>query len=493
MPVAASLPKSLPLFQPAVAEITGAGSLGMSHADPHGLAAADKAHCWHPFTPVADWEAGEPLIIERGDGVYLFDIQGNRYFDGTSSLWCAALGHRHPRLDSALSEQIGRMAHSTFLGMTHPSAIVLAERLVQNAPAGLRRVFYSDNGATAVEIALKMAFQYHQQKKNPEPGRTRFLAIENAYHGDTLGDVSVGGVDRFHAMFRPLLFETVRAPSPYCYRCPLKLQLPGCGLACLDEAKKLIDAHADTLAAVVVEPVVQGAAGMIAQPPGWLAGLARHCRERGVLLILDEVAVGFGRTGTLFACEQEGVLPDFLCIAKGLTGGYMPLAATLTTNTVYEAFRGDAADPKTFYHGHTFTGNPLGASVALAVLDAFEHDGVLENVLRQSQRVAERFEAELAARPFVGEIRQRGLMCGIELVRDKDCREPFDYRLKTGWRVVQEARRRGLLVRPLGDTVTFLPPLVSTDAEIDAMLDILIGSYLHVEHELKQALAGEGI
>ncbi len=461
----------------------------MSHADFNSLATADKAYCWHPFTPVSDWEAGEPLIIERGEGVYLFDIQGNRYFDGTSSLWCAALGHRHPRLDAALSEQVGRMAHSTFLGMTHPAAIVLAKRLVEKAPAGLQRVFYSDNGATAVEIALKMAFQYHQQKDCPEPGRTRFLAIENAYHGDTLGDVSVGGVDRFHAMFRPLLFETLRAPSPYCYRCPLKLQYPGCGLACLDEAKKLIDIHAESLAAVVVEPVVQGAAGMIAQPPGWLAGLANYCRERGVLLILDEVAVGFGRTGTLFACEQEGVSPDFLCIAKGLTGGYLPLAATLTTRNVYEAFRGDASEPKTFYHGHTFTGNPLGASVALAVLDAFEQDGVLENVARQSQRVVDRFQAELAPRRFVGEIRQRGLLCGIELVRNRVSHEAFDYQLKTGWRVVLEARRRGLLVRPLGDTVTFLPPLVSTDAEIDAMLDILIGSYMHVEAELIQAMA----
>ncbi|MFM7317595.1 MAG: adenosylmethionine--8-amino-7-oxononanoate transaminase [bacterium] len=461
----------------------------MSHADSQSLAAADKAHCWHPFTPIADWEAGEALVIERGEGVYLFDIQGRRYFDGTSSLWCAALGHRHPGLDAALSAQISQLAHSTFLGMTHPAAIRLAQRLASKAPAGLRRVFYSDNGATAVEIALKMAFQYHRQKERPEPGRTRFLAIENAYHGDTLGDVSVGGVDRFHAMFRPLLFETVRAPSPYCYRCPLKLQFPGCGLACLDEAKKLIDTHADTLVAVVAEPVVQGAAGMIAQPPGWLGGLARHCRELGVLLILDEVAVGFGRTGTLFACEQEGVSPDFLCMAKGLTGGYLPLAATLTTDAIYSAFRGDAVDPKTFYHGHTFTGNPLGASVALAVLDAFEQDGVLENVVRQSRRVAERLQAALAPRRFVGEIRQRGLMCGIELVKDQLSREPLDYRLKAAWQVVQEARRRGLLVRPLGDTVTFLPPLVSNDEEIDAMLDILIHSYEHVEQELTRTLA----
>jgi adenosylmethionine-8-amino-7-oxononanoate aminotransferase len=461
----------------------------MTAADQNRLAQADKAHCWHPFTPVADWEASDPLIIDRGEGVYLFDIHGNRYIDGTSSLWCAALGHNHPRLSAALTNQLGRIAHSTFLGMTHPGAIELAQRLADLAPGDLNRVFYSDNGATAVEIALKMAFQYHRQKASPEPGRTRFLAIANAYHGDTLGDVSVGGVDRFHAMFRPLLFETLRAPSPYCYRCPLGLKRPECSLACLDEAKKLIDEHAETLAAVVVEPLVQGAAGMIMQPPGWLAGLAQHCRERGVLVIFDEVAVGFGRTGTLFACQQEGATPDFLCLAKGLTGGYLPLAATLTTDIIYNAFRGDANDPKTFYHGHTFTGNPLGAAVALAVLDAFEHDGIIENVQRQAVRISERLEKDLSGRQFVGEIRQRGLMCAIELVQNRTSREPFDFKQKAGWQVVHEARKRGLLVRPLGDSVTFLPPLNSTDTEIDTMLDILISSYIEVEQQLIQACA----
>lgn len=460
----------------------------MEPNDQQFLADSDKAHCWHPFTPVTDWEAGEPLIIQSGQGVLLTDVQGKTYYDGTSSLWCAALGHRHARLDAALHKQVDTLSHSTFLGMTHPKAIELATRLVQLAPKGLDRVFYSDNGATAVEIALKMAFQYHNQKCNPEPQRTRFLAIENAYHGDTLGDVSVGGVDRFHSMFKPLLFETIRGPSPYCYRCPLKLDRASCELACLHETIKKIDEHADTLAAVVVEPIVQGAAGMIVQPSGWLADLANHCRERGVLLILDEVAVGFGRTGTLFACEQEGVSPDFLCVAKGLTGGYLPLSATLTTNTIFSAFRGDSDNPKTFYHGHTFTGNPLGAALAIAVLDTFENDGILENVRRQAHRVAQRFQRDLSGRRFVGEIRQRGLMCAIELVKNRTTREPFDFRQKTGWQVCLAARKRGLLVRPLGDSVTFLPPLISNDAEIDAMLDILIASYDETEKHLELQL-----
>jgi len=437
------------------------------------LIKADKAHCWHPFTPVADWEASDPLVIRSGQGVRLTDMEGNVYYDGTSSLWCAALGHRHPRLDEALAEQLRTIAHSTFLGMSHPQAIMLADKLATLAGPNLSRVFYSDNGATAVEIALKMAFQFHRQKAVPEPKRTRFLALTGAYHGDTLGDVSVGGVERFHALFEPLLFQPVRTESPHCYRCPLGLHRPACELACLAAARSLIDEHADSLAAVVIEPVMQGAAGMIAHPPGYLAGIAERCRQRGILLIADEVAVGMGRTGTLFACEQEKVTPDFLCLAKGLTGGYLPLAATLTTETVYDAFRGDANDPKTFYHGHTFTGNPLGAAVALAVLDTFEEQKILENVRNQSKRVADFLAKRLANRPIVGDIRQRGLMVGIELVADRATRRPFDPAIKAGAQVCAEARREGLLIRPLGDVVTFLPPLISNSSEIDAMLKIL--------------------
>ncbi len=450
------------------------------------LIKADKAHCWHPFTPVADWEAGDPLVIRSGQGVRLTDMEGNVYFDGTSSLWCAALGHRHPRLDEALIDQVGTIAHSTFLGMTHPQAVLLADKLATFAGPTLTRVFYSDNGATAVEIALKMAFQFHRQKAAPEPNRTRYLALTNAYHGDTLGDVSVGGVARFHALFEPLLFQPVRAESPHCYRCPLGLRRPECELACLAAACRLIDEYAETLAAVVIEPVMQCAAGMIVHPPGYLAGIAERCRQRGVLLIADEVAVGMGRTGTLFACEQEKVTPDFLCLAKGLTGGYLPLAATLTTETVYDAFRGDANDPKTFYHGHTFTGNPLGAAVALAVLETFEEEKILENVSKQSKPVADFLRNRLADRPIVGDIRQRGLMVGIELVADKAARQPFDASIRAGGRVCAEARQEGLLIRPLGDVVTFVPPLISNSSEIDAMLKMLENAILRFEKQISK-------
>src|SRR4051794_9639567 len=291
----------------------------------------DKAHLWHPFTPLADWEAADPVIIDHAEGVYLVDVDGRRYLDGVSSLWCNVHGHRHPALDAAVRAQLDRVAHSTLLGVSHPPAIELARRLVERAPEGLTRVFFSDDGATAVEVALKMAFQYWRQKADPEPGRTRFLALGGAYHGDTIGDVSIGGVDRFHAMFSPLLFPALRAPIPYCYRCPLGRSESDCARECLDAVDRLLGEHAGEVVAVVAGPLVQGAAGMIVPPEGDLAGLRALTRKHDTLLIADEVAVGFGKTGRLFACEVEGVTPDSLCLAKGLPGGYLPMAATLTT------------------------------------------------------------------------------------------------------------------------------------------------------------------
>ncbi|HEY8506523.1 MAG TPA: adenosylmethionine--8-amino-7-oxononanoate transaminase, partial [Gemmataceae bacterium] len=337
----------------------------------------DRDHVWHPFTPMQEYAAEPPLIIERAEGAYLIDLDGNRYIDGVSSLWCNVHGHRVPELDGAVREQLGRVAHSTLLGISNVPAIRLARRLAELAPPGLGRVFFSDSGATAVEVALKMAFQYWRQCREPRPEKTLFLALTGAYHGDTLGDVSVGDIGRFHDLFRPLLFETVRAPSPYCYRCPLSLDRATCGVACAAELERLVRAHADRMAAVVVEPLVQGAAGMITAPEGYLRRVREVTRECGVLLIADEVAVGFGRTGTLFACEQEQVVPDFLCLAKGLTGGYLPLAATLTTDEVYSAFLGRAEEGRTFFHGHTYTGNPLGCAAALASIDRLTEGGVL--------------------------------------------------------------------------------------------------------------------
>jgi adenosylmethionine---8-amino-7-oxononanoate aminotransferase len=442
----------------------------------------DHAHLWHPFTPLADWEASDPLIIERAEGVYLYDVHGRRYLDGVSSLWCNVHGHRHPALDAAVRSQLDKVAHSTLLGASHPPAIELARRLVERAPEGLTRVFFSDDGATAVEVALKMAFQYWRQKPDPEPRRTRFLALGNAYHGDTLGDVSVGGVERFHAMFGPLLFPALRAPSPHCYRCPLGLERPSCATACLDEVARIMEAHRGEVAAVVVEPLVQGAAGMIVHPEGYLRGLRAISREHGALLIADEVAVGFGRTGSLFACEREGVTPDFLCLAKGLTGGYLPLAATLTTEEVYSAFYGTAAEGKTFYHGHTYGGNPLGAAVALASLQVFDDEETLARLAPKVARLSERL-AEFSERPHVGDVRQVGLIAGVELVADKATKTPYAWTEQVGARVCARARDLGVLSRPLGDVLVIMPPLAITIEQLDTLLDVLLACAREITEE----------
>jgi adenosylmethionine-8-amino-7-oxononanoate aminotransferase len=436
------------------------------------LRAWDKAHLWHPFTAQADWAASEPLVIERGEGVYLFDSEGNRYLDGIGSLWCNVHGHRHPALDAALKHQADRIAHTTLLGVTHPTAIELARRLVELAPPGLTRVFYSDDGATAVEVALKMAFQYWRQKPDPEPRRTRYLALGGAYHGDTIGDVSVGGVDRFHAMFAPLLFPALRAATPHCYRCPLALRRPECAMACLGEVERLLEAHPGEVAAVVVEPLVQAAAGILVHPEGYLAGLRDLTRRHRTLLIADEVAVGFGKTGRLFACEHEGVTPDFLCLAKGLTGGYLPLAATLTTEEVYSAFHATAAEGKTFYHGHTYGGNPLGATVALANLKIFEHEHTLEG-LGPKIALLERRLQSLASHEHVGDVRQCGLIAGIELVADKTTKEPFPWSRQVGARVCLRARAHGVLIRPLADVLVIMPPLAITEAQLSSLLQVM--------------------
>lgn len=441
--------------------------------DPETLRAWDVAHLWHPFTAQADWAESDILIVDRGEGAYLFDIHGRQYLDGVSSLWCNVHGHRHPAIDAAIRDQLDRVAHSTLLGATHAPAIELARRLVELAPEGLTRVFFSDDGATAVEVALKMAFQYWRQKPGPEPQRTRFLALGGAYHGDTIGDVSLGGVDRFHAMFGPLLFQPLRAPAPHCYRCPLGLTRPDCGIACLGEVARLLEAHPGEVAAVVVEPLVQGAAGMIVHPEGYLRGLRDLTRAHGTLLIADEVAVGFGRTGSMFACDREGVVPDFLCLAKGITGGYLPLAATLTTEEVHSAFDARASDGKTFYHGHTYGGNPLGAAAALACLRVFAEERTLEALPAKVDRLGRNLEA-FRPHAHVGDIRQIGLIAGVELVADRATRTPYPWADQVGARVCRLARDQGVLLRPLGDVLVIMPPLSVTLEQIDDLCSVLL-------------------
>jgi adenosylmethionine-8-amino-7-oxononanoate aminotransferase len=436
---------------------------------PEDLERWDREHVWHPFTSMQAYAGERPLMIVRGEGCFLIDQDGKRYIDGVSSLWCNIHGHRVPELDEALRRQLDEIAHSTLLGATNIPAIRLARKLAALAPPGLTHVFYSDDGATAVEIALKMAFQYWRQRADPRPRKTKYLALSGAYHGDTLGDVSVGGVERFHAMFAPLLFPVLRAPSPYCYRCPLGLERSRCQIDCVEKFVELVETHHEELAAVVVEPLVQGAAGMIVAPEGYLRRVREVTRAHEVLLIADEVAVGFGRTGTLFACQQEGVVPDFLCRAMGLTGGYLPLAATLTNDEVFAAFLGDG---KTFYHGHTYTGNPLGAAVALANLELIESSGLLASLPAKIE-ILERHLRRIAELPVVGDVRHRGMIAGIDLVADRATKRAFAPGEQVGAKVCRRARELGALLRPLGDIIVLMPPLAIEPALLEELCGIV--------------------
>ncbi|MGB9292370.1 MAG: adenosylmethionine--8-amino-7-oxononanoate transaminase [Desulfobaccales bacterium] len=430
----------------------------------------DREHLWHPFTQMQGFLTEDLLIITRGEGSFLFDQEGNRYLDGVSSLWANLHGHRRPELDQALRSQLEQVAHSTLLGLAHPPAILLARRLAQLAPAGLTRVFFSDDGSTAVEVALKLAFQYWQNLGNRE--KRRFLKLENGYHGDTLGAVAVGGIPLFHEIYHPLLFDTLSAPAPYCYRCPYR---EDCREQCLEELEAQVATHHRELAAVILEPVMHGAAGMIPQPPGYLARVREVTRRHRVLLIADEVAVGFGRTGRMFACQHEQVSPDLMCLAKGITGGYLPLAATLASDEIYRAFLGEYQEFKTFFHGHTYTGNPLAAAVGLASLDIFEKERLIEALVPKIELLT-RLLAGMAGHPHVGDIRQRGLMVGIELVRDRGSREPWPPAQRIGHRVILAARRLGAILRPLGDVIVLMPPLSISPAELEDLARITLAA-----------------
>jgi len=413
----------------------------------NSISELDHRHLWHPFTQQREWCASDPVVIEGAEGNELIDADGRHYIDGVSSLWCNVHGHRHPVIDQAVRDQLDRVAHSTMLGLTHPGAAELAAQLIEIAPPGLSRVFYSESGSTAVEIALKMAFQYWRQREGDRCRRDSFVCLSEGYHGDTIGSGSVGGIGLFHGAFGPLLFKTYRVD-------------PG------DERKldRVLDLHGRDIAAVVVEPLVQGAAGIRVQPPGYLRRVRELSEEAGVLMIADEVATGFGRTGTMFACEQERVAPDLMCLGKGLTGGYLPLAATLAAEPIYEGFLGAPEDGRTFFHGHTFTGNPLGCAAALANLEVFRTEGTLLRLQPKIRLLGELLRG-VAAMPEVAEVRGRGFMVGIDLGE-------HDPALRLGHRVTLEARERGAIIRPLGDTVVLMPPLSISKAELTRLVEI---------------------
>ncbi|AJQ26144.1 adenosylmethionine--8-amino-7-oxononanoate transaminase [Pelosinus fermentans] len=439
----------------------------------------DKEFIWHPFTQMQEWVAQPQMVIEAAEGIKLIDDQGNSYYDGVSSLWVNLHGHRHPVIDQAIIEQLGKVAHTTMLGLVNVPAAQLAEELMAVVPQGLKKLFYSDDGSTAVEIGIKMAFQYWQLKGKPK--KQKFITLANAYHGDTVGTVSVGGIDLFHRIFSALLFETIQAPAPCCYHCKLSSGAELCGMACSKEVEKILEEGHEEIAAIIVEPLVQAAAGMLTQPPGYLKRLREITKKYNVLLLVDEVATGFGRTGKMFACDHEEVSPDFMMVAKGITGGYLPLAATFMTDEIYNAFLGDYAQQRTFYHGHSYTGNPLCCAAGLANLKIFRDENVLENL--QGKIEAARNKLAGFTLKHVGDIRQRGLMIGIELVENPQEKIPFPWEMAVGAKVCKRAREHGLIIRPIGSVVVFMPPLASTITEIEHMLDIIYLSIKEVTED----------
>ena len=424
----------------------------------------DRQHIWHPFTQHKLWNADDDsLVITDADGMYLIDSDGNRYLDGVSSLWCNVHGHRVPEIDAAIRRQLERVAHSTMLGLSSEPAIRLAERLMKIVPQNLKKVFYSDSGATATEVAFKMAAQYWHNIGRGE--KCEFVGFTEAYHGDTFGAMSVGRTEAFHKPYFPMLFKTHFAPTPFVHHSNTPGQPEKVRDACLAALETLLKQNGDRIAAVCIEPIVQGAGGMIVQPEGFLRGVRSLCDKYDVLLIADEVAVGFGRTGRMFACEHETVQPDLLCVAKGITGGYLPLAATFATQRIYDTFLGDPWQGKTFFHGHTYTGNPLACAAALASLDLFEKNDLVADVRKKAILLGQNLESFRQLK-HVGDIRQKGLMVGIELVADQHTRKPFDTRSRVGASVCRSLRRRGVILRPLGDVIVLMPPLAMASDHI---------------------------
>lgn len=458
----------------------------MSTHSPEEIKRWDEEHVWHPFTPMDDYLEGDPVVIERGEGVRLRDVDGNWYYDGVSSVWLNVHGHRSPRLDRAVRDQLGRIAHSTLLGQGNVPSAKLARRLAEVSPEGLEKVFFSDSGATAVEIALKMAIQFWANRGRGE--KKYVLGFTNNYHGDTIGAMGVAPDETYHWPFTHLLPDHPRAPYPYPFRCPFETNDPAaCLEACLAELDRMLEEQADRLAGLIVEPV-EGAGGMVVPPEGFLRALRERADAHDLLLIADEVATGFGRTGPWFACDAEGVVPDVMCLGKGITGGYAPVAATLATDRIYDAFRGERR--RALFHGHSYTGNQIGCAAALASIDLLEER--IPELDPKIDRIADRL-AGFGELPFVGDVRQKGFMCGIELVADRDGRSKtrFPDGARPGYAVSDEARERGMLIRPIGHTVIFMPPLASGKEDLNDMLDILAASLEAAAPELERRAAAD--
>ncbi|WP_286229616.1 adenosylmethionine--8-amino-7-oxononanoate transaminase [Neobacillus mesonae] len=430
----------------------------------------DLKHVWHPCSQMKDYEEFPPIVIKTGKGIYLYDENGKQYIDAVSSWWVNLFGHANERISSALSQQAFQLEHVIFANFTHEPGILLAEKLAALTPEGLTKVFFADNGSSAIEVALKMSFQYHAQKN--KSNKKRFLALTDAYHGETLGALSVGGVGLYNEVFQPLLLDTVRAQGPDCFRCPFNERPESCSTPCISFVEEKLKQHHEEISAIIIEPLIQAAAGMKMYPSAYLKDLKELCLKYDVHLIADEVAVGFGRTGTMFACEQAGIIPDFMCLSKGLTGGYLPMSVVLTTDEVYQAFYDDYETMKAFLHSHSYTGNPLACRVALEVLRIFEDEQYIKINQEKSAYMRELAVQTFSHLPYVGEYRQTGMVGAIELVKDKATKEPFPSAERVGYKIYQIALEKGLLLRPLGNILYFMPPYVITKEEIKTMIEL---------------------
>lgn len=430
----------------------------------------DLEYIWHPAAQMKDYEELPPMVIERAKGVWLYDVHGKKYLDIISSWWCNLFGHCNPIINQAVKEQIDRLEHVIFANFSNEPAIRLAEELARIVPKGLAKFHFNDNGSSAVEAGLKMCFQYHLQTGHPE--RQKFMCLSEGYHGETIGALSVGSLDLYAQMYKPMMMENIHVEAPDCFRCPYGEDRDHCQCECFEHAEKAFAAHSKETAAIIVEPLLQGSAGMRVYPPLYLKKLRKLCDETGVLLIADEIATGFGRTGRMFACDHAGIAPDIMAISKGLTGGYLPMSVTVTTQAIYDAFYADYSEGKAFVHSHTYAGNPLASAAALAVQRIFRTQPIFENASVNAKWLTARMEAELLPHPNVGEIRHIGLIHALELVADKKTKAPLPAAKRTGYEIYRRALAHGLLLRPIGDVLYFNPPLNITQPELDTALNL---------------------
>ena len=425
----------------------------------------DLRRIWHPCAQMKDYEQLPPMVIDHAKGAWLYDVHGKSYLDIVSSWWANLLGHSNEKINARIKAQLDRLEHVIFANFSHRGAIELAERLATLVPAGLTKFHFNDNGSSAVEAALKMAFQYCQQ--TGRTGKTRFMCLSEGYHGETIGALSVGSMDLFAEMYKPMMMDNIHIEAPDCYRCPYGETRGTCSCACFEHAERAFAAHGHETAAMIVEPLLQGSAGMRIYPEEYLRKLRALCDAYDVLLIADEIATGFGRTGRLFACERAGITPDLMCLSKGLTGGYMPMSITVVKEKIYDAFYADWSEGKAFMHSHTYAGNPLGCSAALAVLDILDEENILERAEETASWLSARMAETFGAHPNVGEIRHIGLIHAVELVEDREVKRPFDPSRRLGYAIYRRALQHGLLLRPLGDVLYFNPPLNISRDDLD--------------------------